>query len=118
LQKNLTIGSLDSQADWGYAGDYVAAMWSILQLAQPQDFVIATGQLHTVRDLVDVAFQAAGLRWEDYVVEDPSLLRETSGGSRLCGDAGELRRLTGWSPRVSFEEMIREMVAAEKVEAT
>ncbi len=109
--EKLTIRSLEARVDWGYAPDYVAAMWSILQLPEAQDFIIASGSLHSVRDLVAAAFETAELRWEDYVTEATGSSYERRGA--LCGDTRKLRRLTGWAPRTSFQDMIREMVFAE-----
>lgn len=112
-REKVVVGSLDALVDWGAAQDYVQAMWSILQLTEPQDFVIATGELHSVKELADVAFTAVGLRWEDFVVEDRSLLRRPQEGVNLRGDSKKLRESTSWSPRVTFREMIAEMVQVE-----
>jgi GDPmannose 4,6-dehydratase len=113
LQNRVVIGNLDARVDWGSVSDYVEAMWRILQLDKPDDFVVATGQLHSVREFVEAAFEAVGLRWEDHVVEDRTLLPSPRRGQGLCGDSSKLRRLTGWRPQVSFREMVQRMVAAE-----
>ncbi|MGA8029937.1 MAG: GDP-mannose 4,6-dehydratase [Bryobacteraceae bacterium] len=110
-QDHLTLGPLDILVDWGFAPDYVTAMWNILQLNSPDDFIIATGTLHSVRNLVATAFEMLGVDWRKYVVEENGLL--TKPPVTLCGDASKLRRATGWQPQTSFEEMIRIMVEAE-----
>ena len=104
-QQQLVLGDLAAEADWGYAPDYVDAMVRILELPQPGDFIIATGQLHTVREFVDIVFDELGLEAAKYVVEDPTLVRRRSG--RLVGDSRRLRMATGWKPSLSFEEMAR-----------
>jgi len=113
-QEKVVLGSLEPRVDWGYAPDYVAAMWHTLQLSEAQDFVIATGELHSVRDLAETAFGAVGLRWQDHVVVDPSLLTEPPGDAVICGNASKLRKLSGWSPQTTFQEMIVAMVTAER----
>jgi GDPmannose 4,6-dehydratase len=113
LQHRLVLGNLDARVDWGAVSDYVEAMWRILQLDQPDDFVVATGHLHSVRELVETAFDVVGLRWEDHVVEDRTLLPSPLRGQGLCGDSSRLQRLTGWRPQVSFREIVQGMVAAE-----
>ncbi len=112
LQEKLTLGNLDAQRDWGFAGDYVEAMWLMLQQQQPQDFVIATGIKHSVRDLVRVAFAHVGLEWSRHVEIDPQLLRPAEVNT-LCGDASKAREKLGWTPRVSFEELLAMMVDAD-----
>ncbi|MBL8240903.1 MAG: GDP-mannose 4,6-dehydratase [Bryobacterales bacterium] len=108
----LRLGNLDAERDWGFAQEYVDAMWRMLRQPEPDDYVIATGRLHSVRDFVRIAFASAGLDWEKYVVTDPNFFR--SGESvALCGDASKARRILGWEPRKGFEEMVREMVAAD-----
>lgn len=109
LQKELCIGNLDAKRDWGYAGDYVRAMWLMLQQDQPDDFVIATGETHSVRELCEVAFEHAGLRWEDHVVVDPQFYRPAE-VDLLIGDAGKARRVLGWEPEVKFDQLVRMMV--------
>ena len=112
LAKELRLGNLDAERDWGFAGDYVRAMWLMLQLAEPEDFVIATGAAHSVRQAVEVAFDHAGLSIEDHVVIDPQLMRPAE-VEHLIGDASKAKRILGWEPKVSFEELIRMMVDAD-----
>ncbi len=109
LQRKLYLGNLDARRDWGYAPDYVEAMWRMLQQPRPDDYVIATGQTHSVRDLLDIAFGEVGLRWKDYVEIDPRYLRPKD-PPLLQGDATKARRILGWRPTVPFEEIIRRMV--------
>lgn len=104
----LILGDLDARVDWGYAPDYVDAMSRILQLPQPDDFVIASGELHTVREFAEIAFRAVGLDWRRHVIPDPALLRKSS--QTLCGDAAKLRAATGWSATIRFEEMVRTLI--------
>jgi GDPmannose 4,6-dehydratase len=111
-QKVLHLGNLEAQRDWGYAGDYVDAMWRMLQHDEPQDFVVGTGVMHSVRDLVQVAFSHVGLDWEGYVIEDPTLLRPAE-VEHLCADASKAKRLLDWEPVVGFEEMVRLMVDSD-----
>lgn len=108
-ERELHLGNLEARRDWGYAGDYVKAMWMMLQQPGPSDYVVATGQSHSVRDLVTLAFEAAGLDWRKHVVTDPSLLRPAD-VEDLVGDASRARRVLGWQPEVSFEELVRMMV--------
>jgi GDPmannose 4,6-dehydratase len=110
LQDRLYLGNLDSVRDWGFAGDYVEAMWLMLQQGAPDDYVIATGVAHTVREFVERAFSAAGLDWRTHVEVDPRYLRPSEVDA-LCGDATKARRVLGWQPRVEFDELIRMMVA-------
>jgi GDPmannose 4,6-dehydratase len=109
LQERLYLGNLDARRDWGFAGDYVDAMWRMLQQAEPDDYVVATGESHTVRELVDVAFRAVDLDWTQHVEIDPRYYRPTE-VDHLEGDASKARRVLGWVPRVSFGELIRMMV--------
>lgn len=113
--QELRLGNLDAERDWGYAKEYVEAMGLMLQQDTPDDYVIATGRLHSVRDFVRIAFAHAGLDWEKYVVTDPNFYR---GGETvaLCGDASKARRVLGWEPRKPFEEMVREMVETDCAE--
>ena len=111
-QRVLRLGNLDSCRDWGYAGDYVDAMWRMLQLEEPEDFVIGTGVMHSVRDVCRVAFEHVGLDWEAYVMEDPAFLRPAE-VEELCADASKAKRLLDWEPVVSFEELVRMMVDAD-----
>ena len=104
----LVLGDLDARVDWGYAPDYVDAMHRILQLPRPDDFVIATGTTHTVREFVETAFAAADLDWCQHIATDRTLLKKTN--HPLCGDAGKLRAATDWSPTVTFSEMVRMLV--------
>ena len=113
LQNEISLGNMDSQRDWGYAGDYVRAMWLMLQQDEPDDFVIATGKTHTVREFAQLAFEAAGLSdWERYIVHDPRHLRPAE-VDLLIGDASKAKRVLGWEPTVSFEELVQMMVDAD-----
>jgi GDPmannose 4,6-dehydratase len=109
LQDKLRMGNLDAQRDWGFAGDYVEAMWLMLQQKEPDDYVIATGISHSVRDLIRATFDVLGLNWEEYVVTDPKLIRPAE-VDFLLGDPRKARDRLGWEPRVSFEDLIRMMV--------
>ncbi len=108
----LHLGNLDAQRDWGYAGDYVRAMWLMLQQDEPSDYVIATGKTHSVRDLCQAAFACVGLNWEDHVVVDERFVRKSE-VDMLVGDASKARRELGWEPTVSFEQLIEMMVKAD-----
>jgi GDPmannose 4,6-dehydratase len=113
LQKELRLGNLDAYRDWGYAGDYVRAMWLMLQQPHADDYVIATGRAHSVRDFVSVAFQAAGLgSFEPYVVIDPRFVRPAEVDT-LVGDASKAERELGWVPEVNFEQLVTMMVEAD-----
>ncbi|MFO7323316.1 MAG: GDP-mannose 4,6-dehydratase [Chloroflexota bacterium] len=112
LAKELRIGNLDAQRDWGYAGDYVKAMWMMLQQDKPDDYVIATGQTHSVRRLCEVAFSCVDLNWEDYVVQDPQFMRPAE-VDLLVGDPSKAKRVLGWEPSVTFEQLIEMMVKAD-----
>jgi GDPmannose 4,6-dehydratase len=113
LAAELRLGNLDAQRDWGYAGDFVRAMWMMLQSPVADDFVIATGRTHSVRDFVRIAFEAAGLgSHEPYVVVDPRFVRPAE-VDQLIGDASKARRALGWEPTVSFEELVAMMVKAD-----
>lgn len=112
LQSELFLGNLDTQRDWGHAKDFVEAMWLMLQQDEPDDYVVATGKTHTIRQLLDVAFGHAGLNWLDHVRLDPKLLRPSE-VNLLCGDAAKAHEKLGWRPRTSFAELIREMVDAD-----
>jgi GDPmannose 4,6-dehydratase len=112
LVGELRLGNLDAKRDWGYAKDYVEAMWLMLQQDRPDDYVIATGQTHTVRRCVEIAFDRVGLDWERYVRLDESLLRPAE-VDLLVGDYGKAKRELGWEPGTSFEELIRLMVDAD-----
>jgi GDPmannose 4,6-dehydratase len=108
----LRLGNLDAERDWGFAGDYVRAMWLMLQQDEPQDFVIATGVAHSVRDCLEVAFDHAGLEIDNHVVIDETLRRPAE-VEHLIGDASKARRVLGWEPEVDFEQLIRMMVDAD-----
>ena len=108
----LRLGNLDAKRDWGFAGDYVQAMWMMLQQPRADDFVIATGATHSVRELCEIAFAHAGLDWEKYVVVDPTLVRPAE-VDLLIGDASNARRVLGWTPKHSFRELIEMMVDAD-----
>jgi GDPmannose 4,6-dehydratase len=112
LAKELRLGNLDARRDWGFAGDYVEAMWLMLQQDKPEDYVIATGETHTVGELVQTAFECVDLDWRRYVVQDPSLARPAE-VDLLIGDAGKAKRELGWQPKVRFKELVRGMVAAD-----
>ncbi len=112
LAKELRLGNLDARRDWGFAGDYVRAMWLMLQQEKPQDFVIGTGEAHSVRELCEVAFSYVGLDYRDYVVVDPKYFRPAE-VNILLADASKARRELGWEPQVSFEELIHMMVDAD-----
>lgn len=114
LERELVLGNLDARVDWGWAPDYVEAMHAILQLGCPDDFVLATGVLHSVREFVEIAFSAVGLNWREHAVERSGVLEGWRAVKPLCGNAAKLQAATGWRPRVSFEEMVRIMVAAEE----
>ena len=118
LEDSLSMGNLDARRDWGFAGDFVRAMWMILQQPVADDYIIATGQTHAVRDFLDMAFAAVGIDdWERYVKIDPRFLRPTE-GEQLVGDTTKAREVLGWEPSVTFEELVTMMVesdlAAEK----
>ena len=112
LTDHLTLGNLDARRDWGFAGDYVRAMWQMLQQDEPDDYVIATGVSHTVQHLVETAFGHAGLEWRAHVRTDPALLRPAE-VDHLIGDPAKARRVLGWEPSVSFERLIAMMVDAD-----
>ena len=112
LQAKLYLGNLDAKRDWGFAGDYVAAMWLMLQQAQPDDFVIATGETHSVREFVEKVFQHLGLDYQRYVEIDQRYFRPTEVDA-LLGDASKARKILGWQPQVSFEQLIAMMTAAD-----
>jgi GDPmannose 4,6-dehydratase len=112
LDRELRMGNLDAERDWGYAGDYVRAMWLMLQREEPTDYVVATGVAHSVRDLCQIAFERAGLDYREHVVIDPSLYRPAE-VDHLRGDASRAREELGWSPTVNFKELIEMMVDAD-----
>jgi GDPmannose 4,6-dehydratase len=112
LSRELRLGNLDARRDWGFAGDYVRAMWLMLQQDAPDDYVIATGTAHSVRDFVEMAFRRVGLDWREFVKEDPSLLRPAE-VDHLIGDASRARARLGWRPEVSFGDLVHLMVDAD-----
>jgi GDPmannose 4,6-dehydratase len=112
LQDELRLGNLDAQRDWGFAGDYVRAMWLMLQQDVPDDYVVATGRTHRVRDFVELAFETVGLDWRRYVVVDERFYRPAE-VDLLVGDASKAYRRLGWSPEVSFERLVELMVEAD-----
>ena len=112
LAKKLRLGNLDAKRDWGYAGDYVKAMWLMLQQEKPDDYVIATGKTHSVQELVETAFGCVDLDWKRYVVQDPSLIRPAE-VDLLVGNASKGERVLGWKPEVGFQRLIRMMVEAD-----
>lgn len=112
LQKTLKLGNLDAQRDWGFAGDFVRAMWQMLQQDKPDDYVIATGVKHSVRNFVELAFARAELDWQDHVEVDPALYRPADVNT-LCGDASKAHEKLGWQPTTTFEELVHMMVDAD-----
>ena len=112
LAREVRLGNLDARRDWGFAGDYVHAMWLMLQQELPDDYVVATGESHSVRELVELAFSYAELDWHEYVVVEPTLKRPAE-VDRLLGDATKARRKLGWSPKVRFPELVQMMVDAD-----
>jgi GDPmannose 4,6-dehydratase len=112
LADSLSLGNLDAQRDWGFAGDYVRAMWLMLQQAQPDDYVIATGVSHSVRNLVETAFGHAGLDWQKYVRLDPAFIRPAE-VDHLVGDSSKARATLGWEPAVDFTGLVKMMVDAD-----
>jgi GDPmannose 4,6-dehydratase len=111
-QKTVRLGNLDARRDWGFAGDYVRAMWLMLQHDTPEDFVIATGQTHSVRDLVELAFKHVGRNWRDHVELDANLLRPAE-VDLLCGDPSKANRVLEWKPEVDFSQLVAMMVEAD-----
>ncbi|MBN2302846.1 MAG: GDP-mannose 4,6-dehydratase [Anaerolineae bacterium] len=112
LAKEIRLGNLDSRRDWGFAGDYVRAMWLMLQQDKPDDYVVSTGETHSVEELVQVAFDYVGLDWHDYVVQDPRFMRPAE-VDLLVGDASKAGRVLGWEPQVTFEQLIQMMLDAD-----
>lgn len=112
LQSKLYLGNLDAQRDWGFAGDYVVAMWLMLQQDRPEDFVIATGETHSVREFLDETFSYLDLDWKEYVEIDPRYFRPAE-VDLLIGDSAKARQKLGWCPRVSFRELVRMMVDSD-----
>jgi len=112
LSSELRLGNLDARRDWGFAGDYVEAMWLMLQQDTPDDYVIATGETHTVKELVQVAFDHAGLDWEKHVKLDPAFIRPAE-VDLLIGDPTKAKKKLGWTPKVSFEQLVKMMVDSD-----
>jgi GDPmannose 4,6-dehydratase len=111
-QQELRVGNLEARRDWGYAGDYVQAMWLMLQQDEPDDYVVATGEAHSVQDLVELAFGHAGLDWRRHVVVDPAMRRPVE-IALLLGDASKARQKLGWAPKIGFADLVRMMVDAD-----
>ncbi len=109
LQKSLTLGDLDAERDWGFAGDFVQAMWLMLQYSKADDYVLATGRSHSIRDLLQQAFSYLGLDWQQYVQIDQRFLRPADAAA-LLGDSSKARNVLGWQPEVSFEQLVKLMV--------
>jgi GDPmannose 4,6-dehydratase len=117
LQDSVTLGNLEARRDWGFAGDYVEAMWLMLQQDEADDYVIATGETHTIRSMLDVAFGVVGIDdWSRYVVEDDPQFVRPAEVDLLIGDASKAREKLGWEPKVTFEQLIRMMVESDLVE--
>ena len=112
LERKVYLGNLDARRDWGYAGDYVEAMWLMLQQDEPEDYVIATGESHSVKEFLEEAFSYQGLNWKDYVEIDPRYFRPTDVGY-LQGDASKARKRLKWQPKVHFKELVKLMVDAD-----
>jgi len=109
LQQELRMGNLDAKRDWGLAGDYVEAMWLMLQQEQAEDYVIATGETHSIRELLEIAFNHVGLNYKEYVVVDPKFIRPAE-VDLLCGDATKAKKVLGWKQKINFEQLIKMMV--------
>jgi GDPmannose 4,6-dehydratase len=117
LQQSVTLGNLEARRDWGFAGDYVEAMWLMLQQDEADDYVIATGETHTIRSMLDVAFAVVGIDdWSGYVVQDDPQFVRPAEVDLLIGDASKARHKLGWTPKVTFEQLIRMMVESDLVE--
>ena len=112
LSKELRLGNLDAERDWGYAGDYVKAMWLMLQQEEPKDYVIATGETHSVKEFVEKAFAHVGLDWEEFVKIDPAFIRPAE-VDQLLGDSSKARKELGWEREVSFDQLVHMMVDAD-----
>jgi GDPmannose 4,6-dehydratase len=112
LQKELFLGNLDAKRDWGFAPEYVEVMWRTLQLGEGDDFVLATGEAHTVREFVEAAFAHAGLDWKEFVKHDARYERPAE-VDLLVGDASKAKKILGWEPKVRFRELVRIMVDAD-----
>lgn len=117
LQKDLKLGNLDAKRDWGHAADYVEAMWLMLQQDKPDDFVIATGETHSVREFLEAVFAHLELDWQQYVTTDPRYLR-ASEVDALCGDPSKAKKILGWEPKIKFKDLVAKMVEADLVLAS
>jgi GDPmannose 4,6-dehydratase len=113
LERELHLGDLSAQRDWGFAGDYVRAMWLMLRADDPDDYVVATGDAHTVEEFVAAAFEHVGLDWRDHVRYDESLSRGPSDSPLLVGDRTKIRDRLGWEPEIGFDDLVRTMVDAD-----
>jgi GDPmannose 4,6-dehydratase len=112
MADQLALGNLESRRDWGYAADYVRAMWLMLQQDEPDDYVVATGRTHSIKDLCEAAFGHVDLDWHDYVVQDPRFMRPAE-VDLLVGDPSKAKEKLGWEPDVTFEQLIELMVDAD-----
>ena len=112
LAKELRLGNLDAQRDWGYAGDFVRAMWLMLQQEEASDFLVATGETHSVREFLEIAFAHVDLNWQDHVVQDPRFMRPAE-VDQLIGDSSRAKQVLGWQPTVGFAELVKMMVEAD-----
>ena len=112
LAKKLWLGNLEAKRDWGFAGDYIKAMWLMFQQDKPDDYVIATGETHSVKEFVQLAFSCAGLNWRDYIVIDKAFYRPAE-VHLLKGDYSKAKRKLGWKPTVKFEELVKMMVDSD-----
>jgi GDPmannose 4,6-dehydratase len=112
LSQELKLGNLEAKRDWGHAKEYVDAMWKMVQQPEPNDYVIATGKMHTVREFCDVAFSYLGLDYQKYVVTDPKFYRPAE-AEVLQGDSSRARQVLGWEPKIGFVELVQEMVEAD-----
>jgi GDPmannose 4,6-dehydratase len=112
LAKELQLGNLEAKRDWGFAGEYVQAMWRMLQRDEPEDYVIATGETHSIQELVELAFDYVGLNWKNHVIVDEKLYRPSE-AYELRGDTAKAKRILGWEAKVSFEELIKMMVKTD-----
>jgi GDPmannose 4,6-dehydratase len=113
IGEKLRLRNLDALVDWGFAPDYTNAMWHMLQLPAADDFIVATGVLHSVREFVETTFSLMGLEWAEHVALDGSTVTPNAASVALCGDSSKLRSKTGWTPQTSFREMIAKMIEAE-----
>ncbi|MDQ1636155.1 MAG: GDPmannose 4,6-dehydratase, partial [Frankiaceae bacterium] len=113
LQESLALGNLEARRDWGFAGDYVEAMWRMLQQDEPDDYVVATGETHSIRELLDLAFKRVGIDdWQNYVTQDPRFFRPAE-VDLLVGDASKARDVLGWTPDVDFTDLVHRMVDSD-----